>query len=37
MERAKIVALLALIFAFACVKHLVLLPAMILVTATLYV
>lgn len=36
-QRAKIVALLALIFAFACVKHLVLLPARILVTATLYV
>ena len=36
-QRSKIVALLALIFAFACVKHLVLLPAMILVTATLYV
>ena len=36
-QSSKIVALLALIFAFAFVKKLVLLPAMILVTATLYI
>jgi len=35
-QRSKLVALLALVFAFACVRHLVLLPAMIAVTAGLY-
>ena len=36
-QKSKIVALLSLIFAFAFVKELVLLPAMILVTASLYI
>ena len=36
-QSSKIVALLALIFAFAFVKQLILLPAMILVTSTLYI
>jgi len=36
-SRSKLVALLALIFAFALVQKLVLLPAMLLVTTTLYI
>ena len=35
-QRSKLVGLFALIFAFACVEHLVLLPAMAIITATLF-
>ncbi|ERN40252.1 cobalt ABC transporter, permease protein CbiQ [Rubidibacter lacunae KORDI 51-2] len=35
-QRSKLLALLSLIFAFACVRHLLLLPAMVVVTAGLY-
>ncbi|MGB7519918.1 MAG: CbiQ family ECF transporter T component, partial [Spirulinaceae cyanobacterium] len=35
-QRSKLIALLPLIFAFAFVEHLILLPAMLLLTATLF-
>ncbi len=35
-QRSKLIGLFTLIFAFACVEHLVLLPAMAIITATLF-